>query len=72
MKKTMRIILASLLAFMLVGCQPNQPKVDYRYKELENGELNEDFQKVNEITGKVKSKIKMSLENWYEVFNNGY
>ena len=43
MKKTMRIILASLLAFMLVGCQPNQPKVDYRYKELVNG-LSDPFQ----------------------------
>lgn len=36
---------------------------EYKYKELENGEISESFEKINEVNGKTKSKIRISLEN---------
>ena len=36
---------------------------EYRYKELENGEISEDFEKIKEVDGKVRRKIRVILEN---------
>ncbi len=36
---------------------------EYRYKELENGEISEDFEKIKEVDGKVRRKIRVVLEN---------